>query len=112
VPAHRAYAKAAEEWDFDRILDGFVSSAQRCQEAGLDGIELARNAIDAGFDGVELHGANGYLLHQFLSTNTNQRSDRWGGSIDGRIRLTVEVVRAVADAIGARRVGLRISPAN
>ena len=60
----------------------------------------------------ELHGANGYLLHQFLSTNANQRSDSWGGSIDGRIRFTVEVVRAVVDAIGAHRVGLRISPAN
>jgi N-ethylmaleimide reductase len=72
----------------------------------------ARNAIDAGFDGVELHGANGYLLHQFLSTNANQRGDRWGGSVENRIRLTVEVTRAVVDAIGADRLGLRISPAN
>ncbi|MCM0676842.1 alkene reductase [Micromonospora phytophila] len=72
----------------------------------------ARNAVAAGFDGVELHGANGYLLHQFLSTNANQRDDEWGGSVAGRIRLTVEVARAVADAIGADRVGLRISPAN
>jgi N-ethylmaleimide reductase len=77
-----------------------------------DFARAAVNAIDAGFDGVELHGANGYLLHQFLSTNANQRSDRWGGSIQGRIRFTVEVVRAVVDAIGAHRVGLRISPAN
>jgi N-ethylmaleimide reductase len=72
----------------------------------------ARNAIAAGFDGVELHGANGYLLHQFLSTNANQRTDGWGGSVAGRIRLTVETVAAVAAAIGADRVGLRISPAN
>ncbi|MBO4139214.1 alkene reductase [Micromonospora tulbaghiae] len=72
----------------------------------------ARNAVAAGFDGVEVHGANGYLLHQFLSTNANQRSDRWGGTVTGRIRLTVEVVRAVADVIGAHRTGLRISPAN
>ncbi|MFG1937090.1 alkene reductase [Micromonospora tulbaghiae] len=72
----------------------------------------ARNAVAAGFDGVEVHGANGYLLHQFLSTNANQRSDRWGGTATGRMRLTVEVVRAVADAIGAHRTGLRISPAN
>jgi N-ethylmaleimide reductase len=77
-----------------------------------DFAHAAASAIDAGFDGVELHGANGYLLHQFLSTNANQRSDRWGGSIQGRIRFTVEVVRAVVDAIGAHRVGLRISPAN
>jgi N-ethylmaleimide reductase len=72
----------------------------------------ARNAIAAGFDGVELHGANGYLLHQFLSTNANQRDDEWGGTVGGRIRLTVEVAKAVADAIDADRVGLRISPAN
>ncbi len=77
-----------------------------------DFAHAAANAIDAGFDGVELHGANGYLLQQFLSTNANQRSDRWGGSIQGRIRFTVEVVRAVVDAVGAHRVGLRISPAN
>ncbi|GAB2667367.1 alkene reductase [Saccharopolyspora gloriosae] len=70
----------------------------------------ARNAVDAGFDGVELHGANGYLLHQFLSDNANLRTDGWGGSVGGRIRLTVEVARAVAAAIGSRRVGLRISP--
>ncbi|MGC9670807.1 alkene reductase [Planosporangium sp. 12N6] len=77
-----------------------------------DFASAARNAIAAGFDGVELHGANGYLLHQFLSTNANQRDDEWGGSVAGRIRFTVEVARAVAGAIGADRVGLRISPAN
>jgi len=72
----------------------------------------ARNAVAAGFDGVELHGANGYLLHQFLSSNANQRTDRWGGSVANRIRFTTEVVGAVADAIGPRRVGLRVSPGN
>ncbi len=77
-----------------------------------DFASAARRAIDAGFDGVELHGANGYLLHQFMSTNTNQREDRWGGSIGNRIRLTVETTRAVADAIGPDRTGLRISPSN
>ncbi|OUS79706.1 alkene reductase [Rhodococcus sp. NCIMB 12038] len=77
-----------------------------------DFAQAARNAIDAGFDGVEVHGANGYLLHQFLSTKANQRTDRWGQSIEGRIRFPLAVVRAVADAIGADRVGLRISPAN
>jgi len=77
-----------------------------------DFVAAARNARDAGFDGIELHGANGYLLHQFLSTNANQRQDQWGGSIEGRIRLTVEVSAAVAAAIGADRVGLRLSPAN
>ncbi|GAA2666525.1 alkene reductase [Actinoplanes palleronii] len=72
----------------------------------------ASNAIAAGFDGVELHGANGYLLHQFLSTNANQRDDEWGATVTGRIRLTVEVARSVATAIGADRLGLRISPSN
>ncbi|ROO87293.1 N-ethylmaleimide reductase [Actinocorallia herbida] len=72
----------------------------------------ARSAVAAGFDGAEVHGANGYLLHQFLSTNANRRTDRWGGSSANRIRLTVETTLAVADAIGAHRTGLRISPAN
>ncbi|MFG1918593.1 alkene reductase [Micromonospora sp. NPDC048898] len=79
-------------------------------ETIADFTSAARNAIEAGFDGVELHGANGYLLHQFLSTNANLRDDEWGASIAGRIRLTVEVARSVAEAIGADRVGLRISP--
>jgi N-ethylmaleimide reductase len=77
-----------------------------------DFAEAARNAIDAGFDGIEVHGANGYLVHQFLSTATNLRSDEWGGSILNRIRFAVEVLRAVAEAIGAHRTALRISPGN
>ncbi|MET8629550.1 alkene reductase [Kitasatospora sp. NPDC004669] len=72
----------------------------------------ARGAIEAGFDGVEIHGANGYLLHQFLSTNVNRRTDAWGGTVEGRIRFAVEVVTAVAEVIGSHRVGLRISPGN
>ncbi|MEV7181667.1 alkene reductase [Kitasatospora sp. NPDC093679] len=72
----------------------------------------ARNAIDAGFDGVEIHGANGYLVHQFLAPNTNLRTDGWGGDAEGRTRFAVEVVTAVAAAIGSDRVGLRLSPGN
>ncbi|MET8207617.1 alkene reductase [Streptomyces sp. NPDC005373] len=72
----------------------------------------ARNAIEAGFDGVELHGANGYLIHQFLAPNTNLRDDEWGGSVENRIRFAVEVVKAVVAEIGAERTGLRISPGN
>ncbi|WP_432172028.1 alkene reductase [Streptomyces sp. 1222.5] len=72
----------------------------------------ARNAVAAGFDGVEIHGANGYLIHQFLSDNANLRTDAWGGGVEGRIRFAVEVVTAVAEAVGGRRVGLRISPGN
>ncbi|GGX61192.1 alkene reductase [Streptomyces hiroshimensis] len=72
----------------------------------------ARNAIEAGFDGVELHGANGYLIHQFLAPGSNRRTDEWGGSVENRIRFAVEVVKAVVAEIGAARTGLRISPAN
>ncbi|MFE0423463.1 alkene reductase [Streptomyces sp. NPDC058953] len=75
-------------------------------------VSAARNAVAAGFDGVELHGANGYLIHQFLAPNTNRRTDEWGGSEENRTRFAVTVTRAVADAIGADRVGLRLSPAN
>lgn len=73
-------------------------------------VDAARRAIDAGFDGVEIHGANGYLLHQFLADGTNLRDDEYGGDAEGRARLTVEVTRAVSAAIGADRVGLRLSP--
>lgn len=77
-----------------------------------DFARAARNAVAAGFDGVEIHGANGYLLHQFLSTNANRRTDGWGGSPENRMRFTVEVTKVVAAAIGADRTGIRLSPAN
>ncbi|MGW1593568.1 alkene reductase [Streptomyces sp. NPDC002343] len=75
-----------------------------------DHVTAARNAVDAGFDGVELHGANGYLIQQFLAPNSNRRTDEWGGSTEGRVRFAVEVVAAVATEIGADRTGLRLSP--
>lgn len=77
-----------------------------------DHATAARNALAAGFDGVEVHAANGYLAHQFLAPNSNVRTDAWGGSPEGRARFAVELVRAVADAIGADRTGLRVSPGN
>ncbi|MGC2049523.1 MAG: alkene reductase [Gallionella sp.] len=70
----------------------------------------AKNAVAAGFDGVELHGANGYLLEQFIRPNSNQRTDRYGGSIEGRARFMLEVADAVIKAIGKDKVGIRLSP--
>ncbi|MDP2366913.1 alkene reductase [Rhodoferax sp.] len=70
----------------------------------------ARNAIAAGFDGVEVHGANGYLLDQFLRSGSNLRTDAYGGSIENRARLLIEVMAAVTQEIGGDRVGLRLSP--
>ncbi|GAB2469086.1 alkene reductase [Jatrophihabitans fulvus] len=75
-------------------------------------VHAARQAIAAGLDGVEIHAANGYLIHQFLAPSSNTRTDAYGGTPDNRARFAVEVVRAVADAIGAERVGIRISPAH
>ncbi|MFC4912897.1 alkene reductase [Actinomadura gamaensis] len=88
------------------------------REMTLDDIALtikefaaaARNAIAAGFDGVELHGANGYLIQQFIADGSNHRTDAYGGSIENRNRFAVEVAREVSDAIGADRVGFRVSP--
>jgi N-ethylmaleimide reductase len=72
--------------------------------------QAARNALKAGFDGVEIHGANGYLIEQFLQSHTNLRSDRYGGSIENRTRFLMEVTQAVIDVWGADRVGVRLSP--
>jgi len=70
----------------------------------------ARNAIKAGFDGVEIHGAHGYLLDQFMKDNINNRTDEYGGTLENRCRFSLEVVEAVANEIGAERVGIRLSP--
>ncbi len=73
-------------------------------------VDASRRAVEAGLDGVELHAANGYLLHQFLGDGSNTRTDAYGGSPENRARFVVEVATAVAAAIGADRVGIRISP--
>jgi N-ethylmaleimide reductase len=77
-----------------------------------DYVNASQQAVAAGLDGVELHAANGYLLHQFLSPTSNVRADSYGGSPQNRARLTVEVARAVVEAIGPEKVGIRISPAH
>ena len=108
--ALRAHAKT-----FTR--DGFVDVSQP-RALGLDEIptvvasfrSAARNAIDAGFDGVEIHGANGYLIDQFLRDGANHREDAYGGSIENRTRFLAEVAAEVVAEIGAGRVGVRLSP--
>jgi N-ethylmaleimide reductase len=103
------------------IKDGQGSFVETSMPRALDAEELpgivrdfrhaARQAVGrAGFDGVEVHGANGYLLDQFLKTGANRRTDGYGGSIENRARLLLEVVRAVAEEVGAGRTALRLSP--
>ncbi|MFX7209410.1 alkene reductase, partial [Acinetobacter baumannii] len=70
----------------------------------------AKNALAAGFDGVEIHGANGYLIEQFLQSKSNVRTDQYGGSIENRVRFLLEVTQAVTEVWGANRVGVRLSP--
>ncbi|MGW0657571.1 alkene reductase [Streptodolium elevatio] len=87
-------------------------TAEEIAETVRDFAHAAEVAVAAGFDGVEIHGANGYLVQQFLAENTNRRTDAYGGSLNGRLRFAVEVTEAVAAAVGAERVGLRVSPGN
>ncbi|MDX1760713.1 MAG: alkene reductase, partial [Christiangramia sp.] len=85
-------------------------SLQEIEQAQEEFVQAARNAMEAGFDGVEIHSANGYLLDQFLNTATNKRSDEYGGSKENRSRFTLETTKKVTDAIGADKVGIRLSP--
>ncbi|WP_411881491.1 alkene reductase [Polaromonas sp. YR568] len=103
------------------IEDGVPTFVETSEPRALDAGEIpgivhtfaaaARNAVEtAGFDGVEIHGANGYLLDQFLKDGSNKRTDDYGGSIENRARLLLEVTRAVADAVGGGKTGIRLSP--
>lgn len=105
--AEKMYTDALGMQDYpvpQAMLDADIAQAK------AEFVQAARNAIAAGFDGVELHAANGYLLEQFLSPHTNQRTDDWGGSVEKRIRFVVEVARETAAAIGGDKVGIRLSP--
>jgi len=108
VPASGTHMTAAFEtvpFETPRALE-----THELTDIVADFAQAAVNARKAGFDGVEVHGANGYLLDQFLRTGSNKRSDRYGGSIENRARLLLEVVDAVIESIGADRVGVRLSP--
>ena len=93
-----AVPRALETAEIPRVIEQFRAAARR--------------AIDAGLDGVEIHGANGYLLHEFLGSESNRRTDNYGGSAENRARLLVEILHAVAEEIGADRLGVRLSPRN
>jgi N-ethylmaleimide reductase len=73
-------------------------------------VQAAKNAIEAGFDGVEIHGANGYLVKQFLNPHSNRRTDEYGGSVENRSRFLLEIATGIAQAIGKEKVGVRLSP--
>src|SRR3546814_9109269 len=94
------------------VLFFCVSSRRRHTRCALvTGVQTCARPI-SGFDGVEVHGANGYLIDQFLRDTPNQRTDAYGGSLENRARLLFEVLTAVTQAIGSERVGLRLSPLN
>ncbi|MEM6630240.1 MAG: alkene reductase [Bacteroidota bacterium] len=85
-------------------------TAEEVAAAVAEYVHAAKNAIEAGFDGIELHGANGYLIEQFIHPHTNRRTDDWGGSMEKRARFALEVATKTSEAIGKDRVGIRLSP--
>lgn len=87
-------------------------TVEEIKSAVQDYAQAAKNAISAGFDGVEIHGANGYLVDQFIQDKSNHRTDDYGGSIENRSRFAVEVTQAVVDAVGAEKTAIRLSPWN
>lgn len=85
-------------------------TTEEVKQAIQEYVQAAKNAIEAGFDGVELHGANGYLIEEFLHPSANQRTDEYGGSDENRSRFLLEIAQGSVDAIGADKVGVRLSP--
>jgi len=114
--APSAVRPAGHAFTTDRLQD-FVEpralSAEEVEQVVAEFAEAARLAVEqGGFDGVEVHGSNGYLPHQFLAEGSNKRTDCYGGSAENRARFLIEATTVVAEAIGADRVGVRLSPAN
>ncbi|MFA7399532.1 MAG: alkene reductase [Sideroxydans sp.] len=114
IVAPSAVALAGDMWTDTNGMQPHPVPSEMTEEdittAIAEYANASKRAIEAGFDGVELHAANGYLIDQFLNTATNQRTDKWGGSVENRIRFAVEVAKASSAAIGAERIGMRISP--
>jgi len=113
--APSAVKPAGKAFTFNGLVDYVEPRALDASELpGIvaDYVQASKNAIKAGFDGVEIHSANGYLLDQFLRDGSNKRADIYGGSIENRARFLMEVTKAVVDAIGSDKVGLRLSPVN
>ena len=114
VLAPSAVKPAGQMWtDAQQMQDFPVPTAMTAEDlvnTKAEFVTAAKNAIEAGFDGVELHGANGYLLEQFLSPISNIRTDNYGESVENRARFVLEVATAVAEAIGKEKTGIRLSP--
>jgi N-ethylmaleimide reductase len=114
VLAPSAVKPAGQMWTDSKQLQDFPTpKAMTTAELHItlnEYVTASKNAIAAGFDGIELHGANGYLLEQFLSPISNIRTDEYGGSIENRCRFVIEVAKAVAEAIGTDKTAIRLSP--
>jgi len=114
ILAPSAVKAAGQMWTDEKQLQDFPTpkemTVEDCLHTKTEFVTAAKNAIVAGFDGVELHAANGYLLEQFLSPATNTRSDFYGGNIENRCRFVLDVVTAVANEIGKKNTGIRLSP--
>jgi N-ethylmaleimide reductase len=108
--ARRAEAKTFTTKGFEDVSAPRALTVEELPGIVADFRNGARHAVEAGFDGVEVHGANGYLLDQFLRNSINDRSDIYGGTMENRARLPLEIVGAIAGEIGAGRTGLRLSP--
>jgi N-ethylmaleimide reductase len=114
VLAPSAVKPAGQMWTDSAMMQDFPEPTAMTEDDLLhtksEFVDAALNAMDAGFDGVELHAANGYLLEQFLSPVSNMRTDKYGGSIENRCRFVLEVADSVAEAIGADKTAIRLSP--